>query len=90
MGADVGPGCVLPGVGGGIGGPSLALKYDTGATLHDFYQISRRILNVPRVGSLALLRPWRGTFDERLLSCSRWIDAHQCVRGRVFEVFQHK
>lgn len=73
-----------------VSGKEITVKYNTGATLHDFYVNARRILNVPRGVSLALLRPGFGIFEQRLLPCHRRSDAYQWVKGRVFEVVQHK
>ena len=73
-----------------ISGEEVAIKVPGEASLHDFCIQVRNTLGLQKHISLALLRVGPGGFDNRLLSCSRHINAGRHVRKTVFEVVLHK
>ena len=75
-----------------VSGKEMQVPYPRNASLHDFYQICRKLLQLRPNESLALLRagPGQGDFHQRLLHCSRDRHAATWVRRMVFDVVVHK
>ena len=71
-------------------GKEIQVRYPRDASLHDFYQICRNLLQLRPNESLALLRAGHGTLPQRLLHCSRACHAARWVKGMVFGVVVHK
>ena len=71
-------------------GEEVAIEVPEEASLHDFYIQVRNTLGLQKHISLALLRVGPGGFDNRLLSCSRRVNAWRFVKKTVFEVVMHK
>ena len=75
-----------------LSGKEMQVPYPRNASLHDFYQICRKLLQLRPNESLALLsaRPGQGDFHQRLLSCSRDQHAANWVTRMVYDVVVHK
>ena len=75
-----------------VSGKEMQVPYPRNASLHDFYQICRKLLQLRPNESLALLRagPGQGDFHQRLLHCSRDRHAATWVKRMVFDVVVHK
>ena len=75
-----------------VSGKEMQVPYPRNASLHDFYQICRKLLQLRPNESLALLRarPGQGDFHQRLLPCSRDRHAATWVKRMVFDVVVHK
>ena len=68
-------------------GKEIQVRYPRDASLHDFYQICRNLLQLRPNESLALFPT---AFPQRLLHCSRACHAARWVKGMVFGVVVHK
>lgn len=73
-----------------VSGKEIQVAYPRNASLHDFYQICRTLLQLRPNESLALLRAGQVPFPHRLLHCSRDSRAATWVKRMVFDVVVHE